>query len=119
VQFPRSAIIHWINGKHKPLGNVNKFDEKPSSELTYIIGAIFSDGYKYFDNKGYLLRLAVNDKEFAEEFGRCLAKILGRKKPYKPFWDKNKKQWTVVGCNILLYRFLNKPFEGLKPYIEY
>jgi intein-encoded DNA endonuclease-like protein len=113
------TISHWINGKHNPLGKVNKFDEKSSPELAYVIGVILSDGYKYFDSKGYLLRLAVNDREYAEEFGKCLAKVLGKRNIYKPFWNENLKQWVVKGCSILLYKFLDKPLEELKPYIEY
>jgi intein-encoded DNA endonuclease-like protein len=118
-RLPIPTIFCWTNKKSHPLGNVNKFDEKPSPELAYVIGVILSDGYKYFDSKGYLLRLAVNDKEYAEEFGRCLAKVVGKKKPYKPFWDENRKQWTVAECSILLFKFLEKPFEKLKFYIEY
>jgi intein-encoded DNA endonuclease-like protein len=119
-QISLSTISFWINGKKHPLGNVNKFDEKPSPELEYIIGAIFSDGYKYFDNNThYLLRLAVKDREFAEEFGRCLVKVLGRRKPYKLYRDKSKKQWIVMGCSIQLYKFLNRPLEELKIYIEH
>jgi len=111
-------ICNWINKKHCPLGKVNKFDDRPSPELSYIIGVILGDGFKRFDGKGYLLRLAVDDKEFAEEFGKCLAKVLGRK-PYKPYWNKKPKQWIVAGCSILLYKFLDKPLEELKPCIEY
>jgi len=114
-------IYNWINGKHYPLGNINKFDEKPSPELGYVIGAMLSDGCLYFDGKNYLylLLLAVNDKEYAEEFGRCLAKVLGKKEPYKPFWNKNLKQWVVKESSIQLFEFLNRPFEELKFYIEY
>jgi intein-encoded DNA endonuclease-like protein len=118
-QISLSRISDWINGKHNPFGKVNKFDEKPSLKLSYVVGVIFSDGYKYFDNIHHLIRLVVKDKEFAEEFGKCLAKILGRKKPYKPFWDKDLKLWTVIGCSIQLYKFLDKPLEELKTYIEY
>jgi intein-encoded DNA endonuclease-like protein len=113
-------IYYWIDGKHYPFGRINKFNEEPSRELSYVIGVILSDGYKYFDNNThYYLWLAVKDKEFAEEFGRCLAKVLGREEPYKPFWNAKQKQWIVAVCSIQLFKFLDKPFEELKPYIEY
>ncbi|MEM2209517.1 MAG: LAGLIDADG family homing endonuclease, partial [Nitrososphaerota archaeon] len=118
-RLPTSTIGYWINREHNPLEKVNKFDEKPSPKLNYIIGTIVGDGYKYFDNKVYRFRLGVKDYEFAEEFGKCLAKVLKRKKPYKPFWNKKLKQWIVEGYSILLYKFLDRPFEELKPYIEH
>jgi intein-encoded DNA endonuclease-like protein len=119
IQISLSAISFWVNGKKEPFGRVNKFNRKPSPELAYVIGTMFSDGYKYFNNGGYRLRLAVVDREYAEEFGKNLAKLLGRKEPYKPFYNENLKRWIVVGSSIQLYKFLNRPFEELKPYIEH
>jgi intein-encoded DNA endonuclease-like protein len=118
-QLPIYTIYDWVNGKHNPLGRVNKFDGKPSPKLEYVIGAIFTDGCKYFDSRNYRIELIVKDKEFAEEFGRCLAEVLGRKKPYKPFWSKSRKRWRVVGYSIQLHNFLKKSLEELKPHIEY
>jgi intein-encoded DNA endonuclease-like protein len=118
-QISQPLISYWVNRKHNPLGKVNKFDEESSPKLAYIISAILGDGCLCFDGENYLLWLTVNDKEFAEEFGRCLAKVLGKKEPYKPYWDENQKQWVVKGCSILLYKFLDKPLEELKPYIEH
>jgi intein-encoded DNA endonuclease-like protein len=119
VQLCMKNIYNWINGKHHPFGNVSNFDGNPSPELGYVIGAMLGDGCLYFDGGNYLLWLRVNDKEYAEEFGRCLAKILGKKKPYKPFWNKNRKQWIVVVCAVQLFKLLDRPLEELKPYIEY
>jgi len=118
-QISRPLISYWVNRKHHPLGKVNKFNNKLSPELEYINGVIFSDGCKYFNDGGYRLQLAVVDKEYAEEFGRCLAKVVGRKKPYEPYWNENLKQWVVVGSSFQLYEFLNRPLEELKPYIEH
>jgi intein-encoded DNA endonuclease-like protein len=120
-QLPLSTISYWVNKIHNPLGRVNKFDGKPSPELAYIIGVIHSDGYKYIGKKKsqYFLRLAVNDREFAEKFAECLTKILGRKKPYKPFFYRKTKRWIVAGGNVLLFKFLDRPLEELKPTIEY
>jgi len=119
MRLPQPTISVWVNKKHHPFGKVNKFDEKPSPELEYINGVMFSDGYKCFDGKRYHLRLAVVDKKFAETFGKNLAKVLGRRKPYKPYWDKDLKRWVVTGCSIQLFKFLNRPLKELKPHIEY
>jgi intein-encoded DNA endonuclease-like protein len=119
-QMPIPTIGFWVNGKQHPLRKLNKFDGKPSPELAYIIGTILSDGCRNFDNdKKYSLILSVKDKEFAEEFGKCLAKVLGKNKPYKPYWNESSKQWVVVGRSFLLYKFLNKPLEELKLFIEH
>jgi intein-encoded DNA endonuclease-like protein len=114
-----SRISDWINGKRHPLGNVNKFDGKPSPELECVVGVMFSDGYKYFNDGKYRLRLAVVDREYAEEFGKNLAKLLGRKEPYKPFYNEKLKRWVVVGSSFQLYKFLDRPFEELKQYVEH
>ncbi len=119
VKISQPLISYWIRGKKHPLGKANKFNDKPSPELSYIIGVIYGDGYKYLNSKEYRLRLAVVDKDFTIEFAKNLAKILKRKKPYKPFFNEKLKRWIVVGSSILLFKFLEKPFEELKQYIEY
>lgn len=117
VQLSLSCIGNWINGIHQPLGNFNKFDGKPSPELANIIGAILSDG----DRRKYQhsLRLRVKDYEYDCEFGRCLAKVLGREKPYKPFWSRSEGRFVVEVCSILLYKFLDRPWWELTPYVEH
>ena len=70
-------------------------------------------------SKKYPIRETFKDKEVAEEFGRCLAKILGKKESYEPFWNEKRKQWIVAVCSIQLFKFLSKPLEELKPYIEH
>jgi intein-encoded DNA endonuclease-like protein len=120
VQLCMKNIYNWINGKHYPFGNVNNFNEKPSPKLAYIVGVIFTDGYKYIGKQSqYSLRLAVNDREFAEKFAECLTEILKKKKPYKPFYNKNQKKWIVAGCSVLLFGFLNRTLKELKPIIEH
>jgi intein-encoded DNA endonuclease-like protein len=119
-QLPISTIYDWINERCNPFGKLNKFNEKPSPELTYIIGVILSDGYKYIGKKfQYNLRLAVNDREFAEKFAECLTKVLKKKKPYKPFFNRKTKRWIVAGCSVLLFGFLNRMLKELKSIIEY
>ena len=121
IQLSISTIFHWVNKERHPLGNLNKFNGEPSPELAYIIGVILSDGYKYIGKKKfqYFLRLAVKDKEFAEKFAECLTKVLKKKKPYKPFFDRKTIRWIVVGCSVLLFRFLNRTLKELKTIIEH
>ena len=117
-QISMQLIFDWIHKRHYPLESVNKFDDNPSPELAYIIGVMLSDGNKHLrGGKDYRLRLTVKDYEFAEEFGRCLAKVLKKSKPYKPHRSRNL-YWVVVS-SILLFNFLNKSFEELKHHIKY
>lgn len=91
----------------------NKVIERP--ELSYALVGWLGDGAFEIDLKhhryGILLRSV--DYEFTAEWGRCLAISLGRKKPYKPFWDKNHQCWTVVGRSILLCRILARAYKDL------
>jgi hypothetical protein len=62
---------------------------RPSEELAYVIGVKVGDGYAGKSRhtvKSYnrvRIGLKVKDREFAEEFGRCLAEVLGRR-PINP-----------------------------------
>lgn len=121
IRLSKSDISGWINGKHQPLGKVNKFDAKPSPTLTYIIGAKASDAWLYHNKKSryYEFELKTIDHEFAEDIGRRLAKLLGRNEPYEPWWDGNVRCWRVEGSSVLLYWFLRRPSGKLKPYVEH
>jgi len=118
-QISLAQIYFWINKKHHPLGRINKFNDKPSPELAYVIGTKLGDGHIFSYSRHHGIRLKVNDKEFAKEFGKCLAKVLEKDKPYKPFWNEKHKQWIAEACSVLLYKFLDKPLKELKPHIEY
>jgi intein-encoded DNA endonuclease-like protein len=64
--------------------------------------------------------LKAGDREFVEEFGRCLAKVLGRKQIGPRFRDDVGKYVVEVGSKAL-YELLRKPvdLERLKKYIEH
>ena len=63
--------------------------------------------------------LSVTDRDFAEEFSRCLAKILGKSDLYKVRWSEKRKRWIVQGSSIFLYKFLRGGWRRLKGYIEH
>ena len=52
--------------------------------------------------------LEVKDCDFAAEFGRWLAVVLARDKPYKPIWLKTRQSWVVEVCSKELYALLRK-----------
>jgi intein-encoded DNA endonuclease-like protein len=63
--------------------------------------------------------LSVTDQDFAQEFSRCLAKILSRRKYYVVRWSEKRQRWIVQGRSMLLHDFLNRSWEELKPAIEH
>lgn len=119
IRLSKSRISIWVNRLQSPLGNVNKFNAKPSPELAYIVGVRLGDGYLYKHGDVYEFILNTVDYDFAAETGRCLAKLLTRKKPYQPRWDKWKPRWRVTSYSILLYQLLKGSWHNLRPYIEY
>jgi len=122
VRLNKSHISEWVRGIYAPLGRVNRFDAKPSPELASVIGVMLSDGSLHLNGRQYHhygLCLRVKDKEFAEGFGRKLAEVLWRRKPYRARWSPSNRRWVVEGWSHLLYGFLRQPVENLKPYIEH
>lgn len=118
VRLNKSHISYWVRGKHEPLGGVNRFDGKSSPELAGLIGIMLSDGSRYPHGSSKAFWLGVKDREYAHEFARCIAKILGRKKPYKLRWSRSKQRWVLEVRSILLFNHLDKPWQELKPHIE-
>lgn len=119
IMVPKATLAWWIKGVHYPLGNFIVFDAESSPELAGIIGTLLSDGDREHCGSHYFLRLRVKDKDYAEAFGRDLAKVLGKEVPYRPRWDKTEELWAIQITNMLLYRFLDRPWTELKPYIEH
>ena len=48
-----------------------------------MIGVIAGDGNLNVHGYNYEMLLSVTDRDFAEEFSRCLAKVLGKPNLYK------------------------------------
>jgi intein-encoded DNA endonuclease-like protein len=129
VTLSKSHVSHWLRGKHNPYnGRYIPSIEflRPSEELAYVIGAKLGDGYVTKGGqivKGYnkvRIGLKVKDREFAEEFGRCLAKILGRR-PIKSRYRKSLRRYAIEVHSQTLYELLKKPVDlnRLKKYIEH
>jgi intein-encoded DNA endonuclease-like protein len=127
VRLSKSHISYWLRGIHGPYnGRYIPSIEflRPSEELAYVIGVEVGDGYvarRRRAVKSYnrvRIGLKVKDREFAAEFGRCLAKVLGRQ-PIKP--KHSSRQYIVEVHSQTLYELLKKPvdLERLKKYIEH
>ena len=129
VRISESSISEWLRGVHNPY-NGRRIPSlellKPSEELAYVIGVKVGDGYTYRRRrtiKGYndvMIGLKARDREFVEEFGRCLAKILGRRQ-IRPRYMKSSGRYVVEVGSKTLYELLRKPvdLDRLKKYIEH
>jgi intein-encoded DNA endonuclease-like protein len=129
VRISISSISEWLRGIRSPY-NGRRIPSlellKPSVELAYVIGVVLGDGYikkKSRVREGYnhvIIRLEAKDKEFVEEFGRCLSVVLGRG-PIKPYRLSSRIYDVVEVESKTLYEFLRKPvdLDRLKKYIEH
>ena len=129
VKISKSSVSEWLNGIHNPYnGRYIPSIEflEPCEELAYVVGVKIGDGYatrRRRTVKSYnrvRIGLQVKDKEFAAEFGRCLAKVLGRR-PVKPRYSNSSRLFVVEVYSQTLYDLLKKPVEldRLKKYIEH
>jgi intein-encoded DNA endonuclease-like protein len=127
VRLSKSHISYWLRGIHNPYnGRYIPSIEllRPSEALAYVIGVKVGDGYvarRRRAVKSYnrvRIGLKVKDREFAAEFGRCLAKVLGRQ-PIKPKYSSGK--YVAEVRSQTLYELLKKPVDlnKLKKFIEH
>ncbi|HEV2139417.1 MAG TPA: LAGLIDADG family homing endonuclease [Nitrososphaerales archaeon] len=72
------TIRHWIVGDRN-LQRRNVFKQKPSSALSYIIGANIGDGCTIAEN--WIVKLEVTDRDFAETFNYSMAELFHRHRP--------------------------------------
>jgi intein-encoded DNA endonuclease-like protein len=119
IRLSKGSISEWVRGIHNPSGGKNKFRAVASPELAYVIGVIAGDGNLNVHGYNYEMLLSVTDRDFAKEFSRCLAKILGKSNLYKVRWSEKRKRWIVQGSSIFLHRFLSGGWQRLKRYIEH
>ncbi len=117
IKISKATVIRWYKGLHNPFNRMKYVKLEPSPELSYIIGVMFGDGSISFGRSGrsykYRIRLKVIDKEFAEEFKRCL-EALGLNPSLRLERDKTRTdRWCVEVCSKSLYMFLKQPKEKL------
>jgi len=113
VALRKSHISGWVTGKHKPYGYVRALDTTPRPELAYVIGVKMGDASTSVSHYNYMIKLRVTDKDFAEEFSRCLSKILKRDPP-KVKWHEKTHAWHVQSSSLLLQQFLLRPISEMR-----
>lgn len=106
VRISAGQVCNWISGRHNPLRRCGKIIDKP--ELAYVIAAWLGDGSLAVDLKRFkhYVRLISSSFEFAKEWGRCLAIVMGNRALYNPKWDSYSKRWVTKASNILLWMIL-------------
>ncbi|MHA1631870.1 MAG: hypothetical protein ACTSXC_03555, partial [Candidatus Freyarchaeota archaeon] len=112
ISLSQGVICSWLYCNQHPLGRCNKIKDGP--DLAYVIASWIGDGFRSKDQKRshYNIMLGVTDYDFAAEWGRRVAKALGRSSPYRPYWEKKRKIWIVKARSILLYRLLEAVKKG-------
>jgi intein-encoded DNA endonuclease-like protein len=124
VRISKSSVSEWLHGIHSPYnGRYIPSIEflRPSEELAYVVGVKVGDGYNYKRRRAVKsynsvrIGLKVKDREFATEFGRCLAEVLGRR-PINPRYRRSLRRYVVETRSQTLYELLKKPvnFDRLK-----
>jgi len=117
VQSFRNQVSDWINGRHSPIGRAHQFQPRPSPELAYIIGVEAGDGSLNLNRYNYRIRLKAIDREFVQEFDRCLSIVLST--PRHRIWkSSDSNEFHLDASSYLLYKFLRRPMWVLMPYVE-
>lgn len=128
IKLSLSTISYWVRSIHSPLnGGMRRFPSieflKPCEELSYIIGVGFGDGtaLRIKHKRGYEHRIALsaNDKEFVEEFAKCIAVVLGREPPKSYYVQLRRRYYTKVNDRTLFELLHEHQLEKVKPFIEH
>lgn len=111
-----STVAEWVYNGVTPQGNYRITKVQPSRELSYILGVVYGDGCCP-RNTGKI-RLEVKDRDFVEEFSRCLSTILNRKDNPYPIWRRNDGRFVTCGNSVVLHDYISLPLEKQKITIE-
>jgi intein-encoded DNA endonuclease-like protein len=123
VWISLSTISRWLCGVHSPY-NGRRIPSlellKPSEDLANVIGVVLGDGFPVETKHGCTIGLEAKDKEFVEDFGNRLGKILGRE-PCKPWMNARTGGYRTEASSKTLYELLRKPIDlkRIKKYVEH
>ena len=121
VWIGTGTISRWLRGVSSPY-NGRRLPSpellKPSEDLGYVIGVVLGDGYTCEGSYGDVIGLRAKDKEFVEDFGRCLSNVLGRE-PIRPWKDTGA--YVAIARSKTLHELLRKPIDlkRIKEYVEH
>jgi len=122
VRLSKGTLYYWFNNKVKLMGGKNFFEQKPSTELSYLLGVMFGDGCLSINAKKceYRIRLEAIDKDFVKRFAESLSKLLGKENAY-PICKTKRGMYSAESRSKDLYYFLKQikeNFSNIKIYTE-
>jgi intein-encoded DNA endonuclease-like protein len=117
----RRTIRRWASGATSPFSGKRIFDQRPSEELSFFLGAWIGDGWGDENDGGKRMLLKVRSYDFAKEFADCAAKILHKTDSYwvRRVNDKRGRWYLVKVTSFQLYEFVTQPFEKLRELVEF
>ncbi len=118
VKLWKSHISGWVTGSHRPYGSVRVLNTNPNAELGYVIGVMMGDATMSVSHFNYMIKLRVSDKEFAQEFARCLSVILRRTAP-RVRWHEKTRLWQTELSSLFLWQFLHQRLSKLAETIQH
>lgn len=122
-RLDRRVVSDWLRGVHSPYNGcrIPSIDHlEKSLDLCYVIGAVAGDGWIFRRKISEMeIGCGAEDREFIEEFARCLGSVLGRDPP-KPRLRGDGLLY-VAARSKALYDLVRKPIniEGIKPFVEH
>ncbi len=119
VKLDGSQVRIWMLDVAGPYGRVHRFEAKEVPELAYVIGVKLGDATQSKNwHHNYMIKLLVTDHEFAQEFARCISVILECNIP-RVWWYTKRRAWYTEVNSIMLFKFLKRPFDELRRYIDH
>lgn len=123
IRLTKSQISYWVRKIHSPFGGTLQTNHglKPLPELACIIGVVAGDGTTKMRKESgqYVIALEARDREFVEEFARCLGQVLGR--PTPSIVERSDERFMTAAYSKELYKLLKKPIDvnRIKPFVEH
>ncbi len=116
----RETIKRWALAKTSPFSGKRIFNEQPSEDLSFFLGAWIGDGWGDENDGGKRMLLKVRSYDFAKEFATSAAKILQKTDSYwvRRIVDETGMWYFVKVTSFMLYDFLNQPLGTLRKYVE-
>ncbi len=120
VTLAKGTISGWVNGTNTPLKAGNVFTLMPTPALAYVIGTKAGDASLNVKAKSYQyrIRLQAVDREFVEAFSHAVAAILGCA-PHRLWKGNTAREIHVEYGSYILYKFLRRPINELRSFIEH